>query len=57
MNKAEQEIIKLKEENKKLKEKVKQTLTELKQARDGVIDLAEMNAKAIVKEFKKSPKL
>lgn len=57
LSKAEQEVIKVKEENKKIKTELKQAMNELNEARDEAIDLAEVNSKATVKEFNKSPEL
>lgn len=54
---VEQEVINVKEENKKLKILLKQVITGLDEARDRDIDLPEVNLKSIVEEFKKNPKL
>lgn len=61
LSKAELKNTKLKEErnnakkeNKKLKIKLKQAMTELKEAKDGAVDLEKANSKVTIKEYKKS---
>lgn len=47
----------MKEENQKLKIGLKQAVTELEGVKNGAVDLAEVNSKAAVEKFKKSPEL